>query len=344
MKLANFEWIVDLVPKSDIEDDLVDTSVKRMDKAFELADFYILGIVNQIEDAVYDLKRVYRDLVNGKTSVKVVAQMANSGADNYQEITGIVYPFDRINALSSSLTKRVALEALVDTHAWIITQECISELLAVMYILHDNMYYRQLYDVQRLTGLAFDIDQNDTQSHIDELNKNADEVTSYCETVISDLYALVIDSFNEAGYDKDNLNIIVPDIKDAVDYGTYAVGRLVHTETTNAVTDAEIKAMDYMAIEMYRYITEMDSKVCEICKSLNLLKFPVRDKKIGENAPPMHPNCRCQIIPIVSSTALEHMKMSASKMPFVFSHVPRDMGYADWLKSWGIVIDEPMEF
>ena len=32
---------------------------------------------------------------------------------------------------------------------------------------------------------------------------------------------------------------------------------------------------------------------CDVCKRLNEQHFKVKDMMPGENAPPMHPNCRC---------------------------------------------------
>ena len=45
--------------------------------------------------------------------------------------------------------------------------------------------------------------------------------------------------------------------------------------------------------EQYEFIANMGC--CEKCAQLDGKHFPVKELKIGENAPPMHEGCRCSI-------------------------------------------------
>lgn len=45
--------------------------------------------------------------------------------------------------------------------------------------------------------------------------------------------------------------------------------------------------------EQYEFIA--NTGCCEKCAQLNGKHFPVKELKIGENAPPMHEGCRCSI-------------------------------------------------
>jgi len=53
----------------------------------------------------------------------------------------------------------------------------------------------------------------------------------------------------------------------------------------------------------YRYVCENSAETCDMCASLNGQEFEIKDAVMGENLPPMHPNCRCSIEAVNTNTA-----------------------------------------
>lgn len=71
--------------------------------------------------------------------------------------------------------------------------------------------------------------------------------------------------------------------------------RVLITESARVQGDVQIDSIEQAGFKSYVYIAER--KACVICGSLNRKVFLVKDKEIGLNMYPMHPNCRCRIAP-----------------------------------------------
>lgn len=68
--------------------------------------------------------------------------------------------------------------------------------------------------------------------------------------------------------------------------------RLMRTEMARVQTDAQFESYKRNGFEYYQYHT-LGAQACPICRPLDDKIFKVSDMLISENAPPMHPNCRC---------------------------------------------------
>lgn len=71
----------------------------------------------------------------------------------------------------------------------------------------------------------------------------------------------------------------------------YCMERLMRTELARVQTEAQKQSFERNDFEEYKFITNGDC--CSICKALDGKPFKVKDMMPGENAPPMHPHCRC---------------------------------------------------
>ena len=67
------------------------------------------------------------------------------------------------------------------------------------------------------------------------------------------------------------------------------------TESARVQGDVQIDSIEQAGFKSYVYIAER--RECVICGSLNGKVFLVKDKEIGLNMYPVHPNCRCRIAP-----------------------------------------------
>ena len=71
--------------------------------------------------------------------------------------------------------------------------------------------------------------------------------------------------------------------------------RVLITESARVQGDVQLDSIEQAGFKSYVYIAER--RACVICGSLNGKVFLVKDKEIGLNMYPMHPNCRCRIAP-----------------------------------------------
>ncbi len=72
--------------------------------------------------------------------------------------------------------------------------------------------------------------------------------------------------------------------------------RLVRTEMVRVQTQAQIDSYKANGWEEFEFLA-YGTASCEICNALNKKHFKISDFKPAENAPPMHPNCRCRTAP-----------------------------------------------
>lgn len=77
---------------------------------------------------------------------------------------------------------------------------------------------------------------------------------------------------------------------------------LVRTETANILTQAAAQRYKDYGLEKYKFLGRDEHEGCDHspdCHELNGQIFYLYELQAGENAPPIHPNCRCCIVPIV---------------------------------------------
>ena len=86
--------------------------------------------------------------------------------------------------------------------------------------------------------------------------------------------------------------VLARDIRKAFNVSRSDAERLMRTELARVQTDAQMRSFEENGFEWYMFLS-LGSRACEVCRALNGKKFKVKDMLISENAPPMHPNCRC---------------------------------------------------
>lgn len=86
------------------------------------------------------------------------------------------------------------------------------------------------------------------------------------------------------------------------DSSLYEAKRLLRTELKRCRSEAAMQQYNRNGVEEFEFMA-LGPHPCEICTALNGKHFKVRDFMAGENAPPMHPNCRCSTAPWVDEKA-----------------------------------------
>ena len=79
----------------------------------------------------------------------------------------------------------------------------------------------------------------------------------------------------------------------------YQAARLVRTETNYAMNQAHLNGYKEAGIKQYKFLAFIDHRTSPQCKRLDGQTINADDATVGDNMPPMHPNCRSTIIPIV---------------------------------------------
>ena len=95
-------------------------------------------------------------------------------------------------------------------------------------------------------------------------------------------------------------------VKDDIGKARSRARTLVNTEVNHIQTEAAAKRYQDAGLDEYMFLGRENHEKelnCE-CKKLNGKIFSFSDKVVGKNYPPMHPNCRCRIKPVMKSDLL----------------------------------------
>ena len=80
----------------------------------------------------------------------------------------------------------------------------------------------------------------------------------------------------------------------------YQAERLVRTETNYAMNQAHLKGYkDSGVVEKYEFLAAHDKRTSKLCRDLDGKMFELSKAVVGENYPPMHPNCRSTVVPVL---------------------------------------------
>ena len=75
--------------------------------------------------------------------------------------------------------------------------------------------------------------------------------------------------------------------------------RIVRTEMNFIQNQACADRYQQAGIKKYEYLAYKDEKTCDRCLELNGKVFYFTEMRVGENYPPLHPNTRSTVIPVI---------------------------------------------
>ncbi len=88
-----------------------------------------------------------------------------------------------------------------------------------------------------------------------------------------------------------NPRVLARELRKTFGASTFHTERLMRTELARVQTEAQKQAFERNGFDEYEFI--VNGGCCEICEGLKGKHFKVAKMMPGENAPPMHPHCRC---------------------------------------------------
>lgn len=99
----------------------------------------------------------------------------------------------------------------------------------------------------------------------------------------------------------------------------YNANRLMVTELARVQTEAQKQSFIQNGFAQYTFLAI--GTACEACRALNEKHFDIDKMMPGENAPPMHPNCRCSVAAYMDSEEYEE---------WLETYKEHGMSYEEW--------------
>lgn len=115
-------------------------------------------------------------------------------------------------------------------------------------------------------------------------------------------------------------------------FGTckYVAERLMRTELARVQIDAQKQSFEKNGYEQYTFLSL--GSACGSCQSLNGKHFEVSKMMPGDNAPPIHPNCRCSVSAYIDDDSYNE---------WLDTHKEHGLSYEEWKQSyWNTVAEK----
>ena len=123
----------------------------------------------------------------------------------------------------------------------------------------------------------------------------------------------------------DSIDTMTKRLLERVEVSKSHAKMLIRTESARVCEEATKDAYKECGIEQYIYLATLDRKTSLICQELDMKSFPLKDAKIGENYPPMHPNCRSTTM--ADTKPLKRIARGADGKNY---EVDGNLSYKDW--------------
>ncbi|MFQ9967265.1 MAG: minor capsid protein [Peptoniphilus sp.] len=165
---------------------------------------------------------------------------------------------------------------------------------------YEESFYQSLYDLGKFEG--FKSFQKLNTSEIDSIIKRpwaedgqnfSDRIWKNQEKLINSLQEELLGSSMRG----DKIDRAIKNLAEKMEVSKSNASRLIRTESAFISNLAMTNAYEKGTCEKYEILATLDLKTSEICRHMDGKKFPFKDKLVGVNHPPFHPNCRTVTIP-----------------------------------------------
>ena len=228
-------------------------------------------------------------------------------------ITHLELMQERINALALS----VANENQVNMYEHLSTE-------------YTDSYFRGVFRVQQGMGFGKDF-VSPNPKLIQNVIMRSYAGSSFSKRIWKDVNKLgstLKDTLTKGFIRGDSIDTMTKRLLERVDVSKSHAKMLIRTESARVCEEATKDAYKECGIEQYIYLATLDRKTSLICQELDMKSFPLKDAKIGENYPPMHPNCRSTTM--ADTKPLKRLARGADGKNY---EVDGNLSYKDWYDS-----------
>lgn len=198
-----------------------------------------------------------------------------------------------------------------------------------------NSYYRSIYEIQRAAGFQFSFAAVDP-AMLNQMLAMEWAGANYSSRIWSNLDGLAEELKEQLilGYLTGKTHAqMTKEIANKFGVSNYKARRLVRTESAFQVTMADFAAYEEAEIEKYRIVAILDLKTSEICREMDGKVYDVKDKKVGENAPPFHPFCRTKTIADLSEWFLNQERRVRDPVTGEVKTISAKTTYKEWYQN-----------
>lgn len=285
---------------------------------------------NYAKDTGLDIQKL-KELLTVKETSKLWKQLKKQGLDQYVK-----------QNYKSRISRLEQIQAQIYAKAKLIyPKEEVEQTMCYKSVIHDS-YYKAVYDTQMGTGFNFAFSKIDNNTITALLNEKWSGL-NYSTRIWgnTDILATTVSKLvGGAMISGQSIEKTTKQIRDRFNVSEYYARRLVRTETNHFNNEADALAYEEMGIDKYVFVATLDSKTSEMCQSMDNKVFEYKDKEVGVNYPPLHPNCRSKTRGYLGEEAEKSLKRRARNPLTGKTEVIPNMSYQKWAKKNGLVNEQ----
>ena len=204
---------------------------------------------------------------------------------------------------------------------------------AHLYRAYVENYYQNVYDYHRTVGLPNPPASLDAK-RVESVLQTAWSGKNYSARIWANRTKLTKEiqrSMMTAIHRGSSIQQLSKDLAQRMEVGYKNAERLIRTELNAVENKASADAMKDAEFTHYQFMATLDRRTCIRCGEKDGEIFALKDMNQGENAPPLHPRCRCTICATFdtpkgkSRTSGERAARETNR-----ERAPADMTYRDW--------------
>ncbi len=165
--------------------------------------------------------------------------------------------------------------------------------------MYKSGYYRTVYELQKGTGIGFDIAGLDTKRLDAVAHKPwsldsrtfSDRIWGQKDKMVGALHQEIIRNCIYGRSQKDAAKALEQYVKKDIKNAEYCARRVIVTETAYFSALSQRDGLLELDCEWYEIDLPIDARSCALCRDMNGRRFKMSEFEVGATAPPFHPYC-----------------------------------------------------
>lgn len=192
-------------------------------------------------------------------------------------------------------------------------------------------YFRGVFEVQQGMEAGFDFTAPDEKA-VRKAVMNAWSKRNFSEAIWGhekQLSRELRDAVTVGLIRGDGIDQMTKRVTNRLEVSASNARRLVRTETAHIHEQAAFDAYRECGITEYQFLATLDRRTSRMCQTLDGKVFKLEDARVGENYPPIHPNCRSTTVPQPGTSVSRRIARGADGRNY---HVTGNITYEEWYK------------
>lgn len=207
--------------------------------------------------------------------------------------------------------------------------------------IYTNNYYHSIFEIQKGTGIGFNIGSIDTNK-LDKIivkpwnadGKNfSDRIWQKKSEMVNNLHQELTRNVLLGKSPDEAIKHMEKFVDESIKNAKYCAGRLIMTEEAYFHSVSQKEAFNDLNVEEFEIVATLDNRTSEICREMDGKHFLMKDYQAGITAPPFHCFCRSITCPYFNDEWSKGERIARGEDGKTY-YVPEDMKYKEWKKKY----------